>query len=43
MDHPKRDDENFLKHTAAFMRDGEEVIEYEPVTLGRFEVKERVY
>jgi len=43
LDYPKRDDENFLKHTAAFIRDGEEVIEYEPVTLGKFPVKERVY
>jgi succinate dehydrogenase / fumarate reductase flavoprotein subunit len=39
----KRDDERFLKHTMAYLRDGRMEIEYAPVTLGRFPVKEREY
>jgi len=42
-DFPSRDDENFLRHSITRLRDGETVLEYSPVTLGRFEVKERVY
>ena len=42
-DHPARDDERFLVHSMTYLRDGETVLEYAPVTLGRFEVKERVY
>jgi succinate dehydrogenase / fumarate reductase flavoprotein subunit len=42
-DYPERDDKGFLKHTMAFLRDGRTVIEYSDVTLGMFEVKERVY
>ena len=43
-DYPKRDDENFLKHTLAYMdKDGNISIETMDVTLGKFEVKERVY
>lgn len=42
-DYPTRDDERFLGHTMAYLRDGETQLEYAPVTLGRFEVKERVY
>ena len=38
-----RDDENFLVHTMAYLRDGEPELEYEPVRLGQFPVKERVY
>ena len=42
-DYPVRDDEQFLKHTLAYYRDNETVIEYSDVTLGRYPVKERVY
>jgi succinate dehydrogenase / fumarate reductase flavoprotein subunit len=42
-DFPKRDDENFLKHTMANLREGIIEIGYSPVKLGRFPVKERVY
>ncbi len=42
-DYPNRDDEHFLRHTMAHLRDGKIEIDYAPVTLGRFEVKERVY
>ena len=42
-DYPSRDDERFLAHTMAYLRDGRTKLEYAPVTLGRFEVKERVY
>jgi succinate dehydrogenase / fumarate reductase flavoprotein subunit len=42
-DYTERDDENFLVHTMAYLRDGEVVLEYAPVTLGKFPVKERTY
>lgn len=42
-DFPTRDDDRFLRHTMAYYRDGRTVLEYAPVTQGRFEVKERVY
>ena len=43
-DFPKRNDEKFLKHTMAYMdKNGNVSIETMDVTLGRFEVKERVY
>jgi succinate dehydrogenase / fumarate reductase flavoprotein subunit len=42
-DFPKRDDENWLKHTLAWLRDGEVELRYKPVTITRFEPKERVY
>jgi succinate dehydrogenase / fumarate reductase flavoprotein subunit len=42
-DYPNRDDEHFLRHTMAYLRDGNVEIDYSPVTLGRFKVKERVY
>ncbi|MDY6959475.1 MAG: FAD-binding protein [Halobacteriota archaeon] len=42
-DYPKRDDENYLFHTIARDMAGKVEIEYRPVTLGRFPVKERVY
>lgn len=42
-DFPTRDDDRFLRHTMAYLRDGRTVLEYAPVTQGRFEVKERVY
>ncbi len=43
-DYPKRDDENFLKHTFATMNeDGSIDIEYGDVVLGKFEPQERKY
>jgi len=44
LDHVKRDDENFLKHTLAYF-DGDNVprIDYSPVTITRSQPAERVY
>lgn len=42
-DHPERDDDHFLKHTLAALKDGNIDVTYKPVTLGMFEPKERVY
>ncbi len=42
-DYPGRDDVNFLVHTMTYLRDGQAELEYAPVRLGRFPVKERVY
>ncbi len=43
VDCPNRDDARFLVHTMAYLRDGKPEIEYAPVRLGKFPVKERVY
>lgn len=42
-DHPKRNDKRFLCHSLVALSEGRWEIDYEPVTLGRFEVKERTY
>ncbi len=43
-DYPKRDDENFLKHTYATMDENGEIhMEYKNVQLGIFEPQERTY
>jgi succinate dehydrogenase / fumarate reductase flavoprotein subunit len=42
-DYPLRDDEHFLRHTLARMKDGEIRMEYVPVSLGMFEPRERAY
>jgi succinate dehydrogenase / fumarate reductase flavoprotein subunit len=42
-DFKKRDDAEWLKHTLAWMRDGKVELGYKPVTLTKFEPKERVY
>jgi succinate dehydrogenase / fumarate reductase flavoprotein subunit len=42
-DFPKRDDEGFLMHTIASLRNGGLLISYAPVRLGSFEVREREY
>jgi succinate dehydrogenase / fumarate reductase flavoprotein subunit len=42
-DYPDRNDEKFLGHTMAYLREGKMELEYAPVTLGRFEVQERRY
>jgi succinate dehydrogenase / fumarate reductase flavoprotein subunit len=42
-DFPKRDDANWLKHTMATLKDGQVSLEYKPVTITKYEPKERVY
>ncbi|HML04998.1 MAG TPA: FAD-binding protein [Methanobacterium sp.] len=42
-DYPKRDDDNFLKHTIVTLQDEEMQVSYKTVELGMFEPKERVY
>ncbi len=47
-DFPERDDANWLKHTLAFLRDGEVVLDYkpvrlEPMTVASFPPGKRVY
>ena len=42
-DYPKRDDENWMKHSLAWVRDGEIELRYKPVVITKFEPKERVY
>jgi succinate dehydrogenase / fumarate reductase flavoprotein subunit len=42
-DYPKRDDANWMKHSFAFLEDGGLRLAYKPVTVTRFEAKERVY
>jgi succinate dehydrogenase / fumarate reductase, flavoprotein subunit len=43
-DFSDRDDANWLKHTLAYRRDGGEVeLDYKPVTITKFQPKERVY
>jgi len=43
-DYPKRDDENWLKHTLIYREeDGKYRIEYKPVVITKWQPKERVY
>ncbi len=42
-DYPKRDDQNWMKHTLAWLKDDEVELRYKPVVLTKFEPKERVY
>ncbi|MBN2547513.1 MAG: FAD-binding protein [Anaerolineales bacterium] len=42
-DFPKRDDANWLKHSLAWVRDGQIVLGYKPVVITKFQPKERVY
>ena len=42
-DYPKRNDNDFLCHTMAYYHNGQIKLEYEPVKLGIYPVKERVY
>jgi succinate dehydrogenase / fumarate reductase, flavoprotein subunit len=42
-DFPKRDDVNWLKHTLAWMRNGQVTLDYKPVTITKYQPKERVY
>lgn len=42
-DYPSRDDVNFMRHTMAYLRDGEVALEYKPVTVTRYQPMERKY
>ena len=42
-DYPKRDDKNWMKHSLAWLHDGEIELRYKPVVITKFEPKERVY
>ncbi|MFZ0491935.1 MAG: FAD-dependent oxidoreductase [Acidimicrobiia bacterium] len=42
-DFPKRDDQNWLKHTLAWRRDGRIEVGYKPVVITKYQPKERVY
>jgi succinate dehydrogenase / fumarate reductase flavoprotein subunit len=42
-DFPKRDDQQFLKHTLAYRAEGGPDIRYKPVTITKFEPKPRTY
>jgi succinate dehydrogenase / fumarate reductase flavoprotein subunit len=42
-DYPNRDDKRFLNHTTVVIKDGQLQVSYTPVTLGIFELKERMY
>jgi succinate dehydrogenase / fumarate reductase flavoprotein subunit len=42
-DYPNRDDKDWLKHTLVTMQDGKLKINYKPVTITKYQPKERVY
>jgi succinate dehydrogenase / fumarate reductase flavoprotein subunit len=42
-DFPKRDDQNWLKHTLIRKKNGKLVIDYKPVTITKYQPKERIY
>jgi len=42
-DYPKRDDQNWLKHTLAWKQDGEIKLGYKSVVITKYPPKERVY
>jgi succinate dehydrogenase / fumarate reductase, flavoprotein subunit len=42
-DYPKRDDDNWLKHTLAWMGADDVKLDYKPVVIGQYAPKERVY
>jgi succinate dehydrogenase / fumarate reductase flavoprotein subunit len=42
-DFPQRDDKNWLKHTLIRRRNGSLEIDYKPVTITKYQPKERVY
>ncbi len=42
-DFPKRDDQNWLKHTLAWRKNGKVEIGYKPVAITKYQPKERVY
>jgi succinate dehydrogenase / fumarate reductase flavoprotein subunit len=42
-DFPNRDDQNWLKHTLTWKKDGQLEIGYKPVVITHFQPKERTY
>jgi succinate dehydrogenase / fumarate reductase flavoprotein subunit len=42
-DYPERDDEHWLKHTLAYLREGKLDLEYKPVTITNYAPEARVY
>ena len=42
-DYPERDDENWLKHTLVYRRDGQIELKYKPVVITRYQPQARVY
>lgn len=42
-DFPRRDDANWLKHSLAWMRDGNVALDYKPVVITKYQPKERTY
>ncbi len=42
-DFPKRNDENWLKHSLFHWKNGEVSVAYKPVTMGKYELQERKY
>ncbi len=42
-DYPERDDENYLKHTIVTLEDGRPTLDWRPVTMTKWEPKERTY
>jgi succinate dehydrogenase / fumarate reductase flavoprotein subunit len=42
-DFPKRDDDRWLKHTLAWKHGGKIDFDYKPVSITRFQPKERTY
>jgi succinate dehydrogenase / fumarate reductase flavoprotein subunit len=42
-DFPKRDDQNWLKHTLIRKKNDKLVIDYKPVTITKYQPKERIY
>ncbi len=42
-DYPKRDDANWLKHTLAWLENGQIHLGYKPVIITKYQPKERVY
>jgi succinate dehydrogenase / fumarate reductase flavoprotein subunit len=42
-DYPQRDDKNWLKHTLIRRKNGKLEIDYKPVTITKYQPKERVY
>ena len=43
LDHPDRDDENWLRHTLTMYDDGQVALDYKPVTITEFEPAVRTY
>ena len=42
-DYPKRNDKKWMKHTLAWLRDGDVELKYKPVSITNYQPKERVY